>query len=219
MTIITVPAEKAELPSPDISIIMNHNRFGTLSRLLRTTAWINRFIQHTRQPQQQTPNSLSAKEVITSLNIWMKSVQKKAFPIEMAYLNSNQLGKRPALVRQLDLYLQDGIIRCIGRMNNTDKDFDAALNDRPLTYVSTEKSESKPVTPSHLLFRRRIIPFLIENPPELDEDADITFTERPSSPSEAVTGHQQPESSPSRPSTLFQPGVHPTVQPPMPGVV
>jgi len=123
MAIIAAPADKVELPSPDISIIMNHNRFGTLSRLLRTTAWINRFIQLTRLPHQKDSTlSLSAKEVLTSLHIWIKSIQKKAFPVEMTYLNSNQLGKRPPLVRQLDLYLQNGIIHCGGRMKNAEMD-------------------------------------------------------------------------------------------------
>ena len=73
-----------------------------------------------------------------------------------------------------------------GQLHTIITDVEAALNDRPLTYVSTEKSDSEPITPSHLLFGRRIIPFPIENPPELDEEDDPTFTLTPANIIEAV---------------------------------
>ena len=54
-------------------------------------------------------------------------------------------------------------------------DIEAALNDRPLTYVSTDFTDGESITPSHLLFGRRIIPFPIQDPPNADEESDPTF--------------------------------------------
>ena len=53
-------------------------------------------------------------------------------------------------------------------------DVEAALNDRPLTYVSTDRADDEPITPSHLLFGRRIIPFPVENLP--DDINDPSFS-------------------------------------------
>ena len=57
-------------------------------------------------------------------------------------------------------------------------EIEAMLNDRPLTYVSSDFANPEPLTPSHLLYGRRIrsIPHPLDNPEELDDpdylDAD-----------------------------------------------
>ena len=55
---------------------------------------------------------------------------------------------------------------------------EAMLNDRPLTYVSSNFDDPEPLTPSHLLYGRRVrlVPYPFNNPDELDDpdylDAD-----------------------------------------------
>ena len=57
-------------------------------------------------------------------------------------------------------------------------EIEAMLNDRPLTYVSSDFADPEPLTPSHLLYGRRMrpIPHQLDNPEELDDpdylDAD-----------------------------------------------
>ena len=47
---------------------------------------------------------------------------------------------------------------------------EAMLNDRPLTYVSSDFSDPKPLTPFYLLYSRRIqmIPHTLEDPEDID---------------------------------------------------
>ena len=52
------------------------------------------------------------------------------------------------------------------------------LNDRPLTYISSDVTDPVPLTPSHLLYGRRVqpIPCPLDNPADLD-DADFAVSE------------------------------------------
>ena len=50
-------------------------------------------------------------------------------------------------------------------------EIEVMLNDRPLTYVSPDLSNPEPLTPSHLLFERRIrqVPHALNKSEELED--------------------------------------------------
>ena len=65
---------------------------------------------------------------------------------------------------------------------------EAMLNDRPLTYVSSDLSDAEPLTPSYLLYGRRIqmVPHTLEDLEDVD-DPDFFTSE---TGRQADTSHQ-----------------------------
>lgn len=54
-------------------------------------------------------------------------------------------------------------------------EIEAMLNDRPLTYVSSEFTDLEALTPAHLIYGRRIlsIPHALDDPEELTDPSYI----------------------------------------------
>ena len=50
-------------------------------------------------------------------------------------------------------------------------EIEAMLNDRPLTYISSDLTDPEPLTPSHLVYGRRIqpVPCPLDSPVDLDD--------------------------------------------------
>ena len=95
-------------------------RVSTLSRLLRITAWIQRFLHNARQPQlrQQAAADLTAQEMASARLWWIRHIQQIHFaPPLQALLNKRQ----HPLIRQLDLFIgDDGLLRCGGRLKHAE---------------------------------------------------------------------------------------------------
>jgi hypothetical protein len=61
------------------------------------------------------------------------------------------------------------------------------LNDRPLTYVSSDSKDKEPLTPSHLVYGRRIIKLPLEPVPEGAEENDPSYGVQPKELSKRTT--------------------------------
>ena len=107
---------------PSVANVVNINRYGGLEKLLRVTAWVFRFIANSRLNQDETARyrskrsgRLSKEELVEAERKWLKTAQ----------VDLQRQGNFQQLKNELGLVESEGILRCIGRLVNSDLDFDA----------------------------------------------------------------------------------------------
>jgi hypothetical protein len=93
------------------------NRFSSLTRLLRVTALVLRFIRKLRRSKSNS-RYLTYPELQESEELWLKSIQKKHFNSE---IDSIQKGKSTNFKKQLGLFIDNqGLLRCKSRLENAE---------------------------------------------------------------------------------------------------
>ena len=117
-----VPAEPIT-PTVGLHCVIMLYRFNTLSKLLRVTAYVFRFIDNVRaQPDHRRYGPISAMEFTTVRFKWVKDVQQDVYKKEIA--NLKLVARQPKtsrllLVRQLRLFLDEHeFLHCGGRIHN-----------------------------------------------------------------------------------------------------
>ena len=78
--------------------IIQASNYSTLSKLLRVTSYLLRFINNTRYSTSHKTGPLSTDAISTSLSVWIYSCQHTSFPEEIRNLQSKTT-KRSPLVR------------------------------------------------------------------------------------------------------------------------
>lgn len=105
---------------PDILNIIDITRYSTLVHLLRVTARVINFARKWRKRKVYS-ETFTAKDIVEARNVLLKATQHKIYRQEISYLKNKDKSRQPAIIRQLDLYLDDeDIIRCRGRLQYTD---------------------------------------------------------------------------------------------------
>ncbi|XP_071161140.1 uncharacterized protein [Mytilus edulis] len=100
--------------------IVQITRYSTLSKLLRITAYLLRFIRNCRSPilQRNKAKYVSREELQDATECWILNCQRTSFKDEMLHLKLKDT-KPTVLVRQLRLYLNNkDAICCGGRIHN-----------------------------------------------------------------------------------------------------
>ena len=100
---------------------MDIDRYSTLQRLLRVSAYVLRFIHNCKQsnPSLRCTGQLLPNDIDAAFNAWVHCAQRVSFPEESLALQTTNKTSRPPLIRQLKLFLDtDYIIRCGGRIHN-----------------------------------------------------------------------------------------------------
>ena len=99
-----------------IGNLINEERFSSLLKLLRITAWFIRAVSRFMRRNTEE-GALKARELQKSKLLWDHYIQNKCFSDTIQDIKK---GKRNNLKDQLNLQLDcDGIIRCHGRYENT----------------------------------------------------------------------------------------------------
>ena len=113
--------------SSQVNEILDLNQFSSTGKLLRSMAWVLRFIDNIKCKvnckDANTKNQVSIDELERVENIMIRSIQQEAFRKEISYLQNNAPGLRktrpPIYVNQLNLYIdEEGVLRCRTRIKN-----------------------------------------------------------------------------------------------------
>ena len=124
----------------DLNFI-NFDRFSSRSKLIRTTAFVLRFVHNlkclVRKKEIPRTNELGTQELLEGERVVIKSLQAKYFWQELHFLSGFKVEKIPAYVKQFNLFVdQQGLIRCQSRLQNANAN---AVESTPIlipTYCS-----------------------------------------------------------------------------------
>ena len=98
------------------SPIVDPEKFSTLSRLLRVTAWIQRFIAVIFR-RQVAAASLTVEEVDDALLYWIHHIQLDYFSEEISVLTKGKPLPSTSPLLPLQPFLENCLLRVGGRLN------------------------------------------------------------------------------------------------------
>ena len=99
--------------------LIDVNQYSNLNHLLRVTAYVICFINQCLLRSSPPPTlEVTATEMNDAETLWIKSIQRKSFDTELCYLKGG-ISSPPLRVEQFGLFLDDDIIKCKGRINNS----------------------------------------------------------------------------------------------------
>ena len=124
---------------PSVASIVDINRHGKLDKLLRVTAWVLRFIRNSRPNQDETAKRkgrLTREELVEAEREWIIATQ----------VDLRSQGNFQQLRSKLGLVESAGILRCVGRLVNSDLEFDAR---RPVVLPKDHAFTAKVIEDCH----------------------------------------------------------------------
>ena len=124
-----------------VTQVVNVNNFSKYGRLLRVTAWVEPFLfnlRSRRKRQQQKTGTLHRDEIAATENTWIKACQRE--------LKNDKSYQESAY--KLKLEERGGILRCRGRLENSDLDVESQqpiilAKDYKLTQLLIEEFHKK----------------------------------------------------------------------------
>lgn len=99
-----------------------------MTKLLRVTAFVVEFVNKLKNRARNKSKSGSGIEILNAVSLtkaeelWIKAVQACSFEQEIKFLRNHRQTKAapPTYVSQFGLFLEDGVVKCKGRVNNAD---------------------------------------------------------------------------------------------------
>ena len=114
-----------EIPKKKIDQLVDINRFNDLTSLLRVTALVIKFARMFKNragnkgSTAKEETRLSAADLKEAEHLWTKRVQASSFPKEIEFLQrKDRKSTAPIYVNQFGLFLEEGVVKCKGRLNN-----------------------------------------------------------------------------------------------------
>ncbi|XP_078370370.1 uncharacterized protein LOC144654152 [Oculina patagonica] len=101
--------------SPNLLNVIDITKYSTLNKTLRVTALVIHFTRKLREKTKS--NTITAIDMKHARNALLQSVQQFYYGEILSKIKDKGKGKRPAIIHQLGLYLDDDVLlRCRGRL-------------------------------------------------------------------------------------------------------
>ena len=101
--------------SANLLNVIDITKYSTLNKTLRVTVLVIHFTRKLREKTKS--NTVTAIDMKHARNALLQSVQQFYYGEILSKIKDQAKGKRPAIIHQLGLYLDDdGLIRCRGRL-------------------------------------------------------------------------------------------------------
>ncbi|GFY06936.1 integrase catalytic domain-containing protein [Trichonephila clavipes] len=127
--------------------LVDINRFSSLKKLLKTTAWVFRFVNNARNIYKSMDFYITADEIQNAEYFWLKCVQSEFYSAEILALKQNEQLRSSSEIKNLVPYLDENNLLRLTILSEVE----VIVNHRPLTYVENDPGEPKPLTPAHFL--------------------------------------------------------------------
>ena len=103
--------------------LINASQYNSYWKLIRTTAWILRFIHNVRN-KEKSVGELTAAELTSARKIWIQVVQRECFPAELHALQNNLPLPKGSKIAPFNPFLENGLARLGGRLQFADLTMD-----------------------------------------------------------------------------------------------
>jgi hypothetical protein len=123
-TPVTNVACAPQAPPTHLANIIDPERYGSLTKLLRITALVMRFVRNARV-KDRDDGLITAKEITNAEQTWISNIQHHAYQKEITSLQKEEKNNdNSQLARQLCLFLDsDGLLKVGGRLHNAPLDY------------------------------------------------------------------------------------------------
>ena len=110
---VTVSTAVSSEKPGTVSDVVDVNRFSSLNRLIKVTAWVKRFVSNLRKARQlRLSGALTRDELFDAETVWVKSVQ----------LEMTRESRFEDVKKKLGVVEDQGVLRCKGRLCNAELD-------------------------------------------------------------------------------------------------
>ncbi|GFV96161.1 integrase catalytic domain-containing protein [Trichonephila clavipes] len=108
--------------------LVDINRFSSLKKLLKTTAWVFRFVNNARNIYKSMDFYITADEIQNAEYFWLKCVQSEFYSAEILALKQNEPLRSSSEIKSLVPYLdENNLLRLTGRLLEADLCFGESI--------------------------------------------------------------------------------------------
>lgn len=116
-----VLATPVELKGRDLPNLLELKNYSSLRKVLRVTAWIQRFVNNSRNPKKRKEGPLTSEETTNANKFWIKQAQEEVYGSDIAELKQGRAISKDSKIANLNPVLDDdGLLYVGGRLQKAE---------------------------------------------------------------------------------------------------